>query len=327
MKKYKGIVAVLMTLVIICSFAACTSKNTDENTSEITVAVTDENGEAVTDENGELVTESVEGEVVTDENGKAVTEVVTAKNGEAVTNSSGQKVTQVVTAAHSSSGKTAKNNKTTNKSEDKTEADGKDSTTTTKKPVSKPKAPASVSSLKASSIEPDSVKLTWSEVDCTGYQIAMSSDGGMNWKYLEKTYTKGTTYTVKNLTSMTDYRFRVRAYNKNSAGTTASDWKELNVTTAESDTSRYITVKVVLPNDNSRKDTLTIKIDGKTVHTEEVTCNGSQYEYKTEKKYKGAVEITASLEKSKVSRTIRTDKDGKIDLSSNGIDILEAEDD
>ncbi|MFR5875155.1 MAG: fibronectin type III domain-containing protein [Eubacterium sp.] len=326
MKKYKGIIAVLMAFVIVCTLVACSSQGGNEETSEITQAVTDENGELVTDENGEVVTEAVEGEVVTDANGEAVTEVVTAKNGEAVTNSNGKKVVQYVTAAPSSGSKTTKKSdkSTTKKSDDTTKADN---TSTTKKPISKPKAPANVSSLKASDIEPDSVKLSWSKVDCTGYQIAMSSNNGGTWKTIESAYTKGTTYTVKNLTSMTDYNFRVRAYNKNSAGTTASAWKDVKVTTAESDTSRKLTFTFVLPNNNGIEDTLTIKIDGKVVDTVTVKCDGSEYKYTTEKKYKGAVDVVATLKKSNASRAVRTDKDVRIDLSVTGIDVLEAEDD
>lgn len=327
MKKYKGIIAVLMVFVIICSFAACKSQGGSEDTSEITQAVTDADGEPVTDESGEVVTEAVQGEAVTDKNGEAVTEVVTSKNGEAVTNSKGQSVTQVVTAASSASGKTTTKSNSTTKAGSTAKADDKGTTATTKKPITKPSKPADVSSLKASSVEADSIKLTWSKVDCTGYQIQMSSDGGMNWTYLEKSYTKGTTYTVKDLNSLTEYRFRVRAYNKNTAGTTASKWTQLTVTTSASETAKKLTITILLPNDNGKEDTLTIKIDGKTVHTATVKCNGSQYVYTTEEKYKGAVNIAASLKNGNVSHSINTDKDAKIDLSVRGIDVLEGEDD
>lgn len=243
MKKYKGIISVLLILVMICSFAACTSKGGDEDASEMTVAVTDENGEAVTDENGEVVTQAVEGEIVTDENGKAVTEKVTSKNGETVTNSGGQAVTQYVTKAPSS-------NKTTS-AKTTTKSSGKDKTT-------------SKSTTKA-------------------------SDSG------------STTTTKKNTTT----------------------------TTKPADTSRYITITVILPNNKGKSDTLTISVGNDVVlDGEKVTCDGSSFEYKTTEKYSGSVSIEASLKTSGKSHSVITDKDKiTIDLSSSGIDVLQGDND
>jgi hypothetical protein len=329
MKKSKSIIAVLMVFVIIASFVACSSKNTEEPTTEVTQAVTDSSGEVVTSDNGEVVTESVQGEAVTDSKGEVVTEVVTAKNGTAVTNASGKTVTQVVVTpvTQANGTTTTKKSETTKASEKETTTKSSKDKTTTKATVTKPAKPANISSLKASSVDDTSVKLSWSSVDCKGYQIAVSYDGGFNWTTLESSYTKGTTYTVKNLTSMTEYNFRVRAYNQNSAGKSTSDWKTLSVTTSESDTSKYLTIYVILPKDNSTEDTLTISIDGKVVHTADVKLNGSKYEYKTDKKYKGAVDIVATLTNNKSSQTIRSDKNVTIDLSNQGIDIMEAEND
>jgi hypothetical protein len=325
MKKSKSIIAVLIVLVIVCAFAACSSKSDTQAIDEVTQAVTDSNGELVTDESGEVVTETVQGEIVTDSAGKAVTEVVTVSGGTAVTNSLGNVVTQVVTASSQNTTTTSKSSKT--KTTQKQTDENSDSTSTTKAPVKKPSKPSNVSSLKASSVKTDSVKLSWSKVDCTGYQIAVSTDGGFNWSYLEKAYNSGTTYTVKNLTSMTEYSFRVRAYNSNSAGVSASDWKTVKVTTAEDDTSKYITLSFILPYDNNKEDKLTITINGEVVHTENVKCDGSTYTYKTEKKYKGAIDVVATLKNSKISRSLHTDKDAQIDLTQEGIDVIEAEDD
>lgn len=129
MKKSKGIIAVLIALVMVFSFAACSSKDKQpEGTTEITQAVTDENGEAVTDANGQVVTEQAQGVVVTDASGQAVTEVVTNQQGQPVTNSSGQAATQAVTQAP-----VATTTQTTTKKGQKATTTKKGSKTTTKK--------------------------------------------------------------------------------------------------------------------------------------------------------------------------------------------------
>lgn len=58
MKSKKILCLLLCSALITCSFAAC-SKDKAASSEEITVVVTDENGEAVTDKNGNVVTEVV----------------------------------------------------------------------------------------------------------------------------------------------------------------------------------------------------------------------------------------------------------------------------
>lgn len=333
MKNSKAFIAVLTVIVLIFSFAACSQQK--EDAKKVTQAVTNENGEVVTDENGELVTEEIEAQIVTDSNGNAVTEVVTGNDGKALTtvvNNSYVNVTQNVTQV---SGGTAKQtSKTSTKASSETKS-GKNNTTTkkkqdngtTKKPTELPKAPATISSLNAGEIKETSVKLSWGKVECTGYQIACSTDGGKSWTYLEKEYKK-TEYTVKDLISNTDYVFRVRAYNKNSAGTKTSDWKTVKAKTKENKTARNIRILVTLPSDGNVEDTLTIEIDGKVVHTDKINCNGSVYKYTTDKKYKGEVEINVSLKNHKSSAILKTDKEEcELDVSSIGIFTIEGEDD
>lgn len=120
MKKYNGVIILLVIAVIVAVFVACSSKPAySDKEVTITQAVTDQNGEAVTQENGEVVTEQVDAVVVTDPSGQTVTEVVTKKDGTEVTKPNGEKVTQAVTTIPSTTEKTTKkkDKETTNKNE------------------------------------------------------------------------------------------------------------------------------------------------------------------------------------------------------------------
>ena len=64
--------------------------------------------------------------------------------------------------------------------------------------------------LKVSSVNSDSVKLSWTKIGCTNYRVFQYIGG--EWKEIGKT--TGTSYTVKKLTPQTEYRFKIRACKK-----------------------------------------------------------------------------------------------------------------
>ena len=320
MKNYKSIIAVVVAVVLISSLIACTQKAPTET---VTQAVTNENGEFVTDANGELVTEEIEAQVVTDKNGNPVTEVVTDGEGKPVTTvKDGEyvNVTQVVTEA---AGTTKSGTKTTTKKGTTTKkSEGK---TTKKGAVKKPDAPAAISKISAGNIKENSVELTWSKVKCSGYQVQYSTDG-VNFVYLNKN-TSATSLKVDGLISYTKYTFRVRAFNKNSAGTTVGKWVKTTATTKASDSKRYITFKFLLPMNSSKEDTLIIKI-GDDRYEEKVTLDGKPHTFKTPKKYKGAVKYSVTYKSTGTGASGKTDKDFcEVDLTATGIYIIDGDDD
>lgn len=67
--------------------------------------------------------------------------------------------------------------------------------------------PQQVTQLKAESITSSSVKLTWKKIGCTNYRVYQYKSG--SWKEIAKVTTNS--YTVKNLSSNTSYKFKVRA--------------------------------------------------------------------------------------------------------------------
>lgn len=64
--------------------------------------------------------------------------------------------------------------------------------------------------LKVSSVNSDSVKLSWTKIGCTNYRVFQYISG--EWKEIGKT--TGTSYTVKKLTPQTEYQFKIRACKK-----------------------------------------------------------------------------------------------------------------
>ena len=64
--------------------------------------------------------------------------------------------------------------------------------------------------LKVSSVNSDSVKLSWTKIGCTNYRVFQYISG--EWKEIGKT--TGTSYTVKKLTPQTEYKFKIRACKK-----------------------------------------------------------------------------------------------------------------
>lgn len=334
MKNSKIIIAVLCAIVLLFSLAACAGQKA--KTENITQVVTDENGEAVTGENGEAITEEIAAQIVTDAQGKAVTEVVTGTDGKPLTTVRDNKyvnVTQVVTvpASQKAAGNTQQGNSTksggsTKEATTKKTGSKTESTLTTKKQNSAPVKPKDISLLSTSDITKTSVNLSWGKVDCSGYQIAFSTDAGLTWTYLEKAYTK-TSYTAKNLISDTNYIFRVRAFNKNSKGTASSKWKKVNVKTKENTSPRKIAVSVELPINASDSRTLTVKIDGKEVKKAQVKLDGSVFSFTTDEKYKGEVEITASLDSGEKA-SVKTDKaECTLIIEYSGIPIIAEDED
>ncbi len=333
MKNYKSIVAVLLALVLVSTLIACTQKPKTEN---VTQVVTNENGEVVTGENGEAITEEIEAQVVTDANGKPVTEVVTDSEGKPLTTvQDGEyvNVTQNVTEPSGTQNSTGNTGQPGNKSgSDKgNTAKSKGNTTakngktkTTVKPVKKPTAPQKPAKITAGSIKEDKLTLSWTKVKCSGYQVQYSTDG-VNFSYLSKSL-KSNSLTVDGLISYTKYTFRVRAFNKNSAGTSVSKWTKASFTTKAADDSRKITLTILLPS-KGYEDTLTIIVDGKK-YTETVNLDGSVYTFTTKEKFKGLVSVEAKLAQAGVGYKGKTDKKTiEIDLTGAGIYIIDGEDD
>ena len=64
--------------------------------------------------------------------------------------------------------------------------------------------------LKVSSVNSDSVKLSWTKIGCTNYRVFQYIGG--EWEEIGKT--TGTSYTVKKLTPQTEYQFKIRACKK-----------------------------------------------------------------------------------------------------------------
>ncbi|RGG21865.1 hypothetical protein DWY44_08390 [Ruminococcus sp. AF25-19] len=67
--------------------------------------------------------------------------------------------------------------------------------------------PQPAKGLKVSSVSYDSVKLSWTKIGCTNYRVFQLKNG--QWKEIAKT--TGTSYTVKNLSQKTTYKFKIRA--------------------------------------------------------------------------------------------------------------------
>ena len=314
MKNSKAIIAVLCAVVLIFSLAACAQQKA--KTESVTQAVTNENGEIVTDKNGAAVTEELQAQIVTDAEGKAITEVVTGTDGKPLTTVKDNKyvnVTQVVTAKNSNApsgnatGSTTVKTSTTKASKDKKTTKSEKASSTTKKSTSKVKAPEAITKLKASDVTQTSFKLSWNKVDCTGYRIMFSTDGGARWSYFERKYSK-TSYTANGLISDTNYIVKVVAYNSKSGKTAEGKGKQVAVKTKANTKSRKIKIHIVLPIDSNMEDTLTIFIDGKEIKKEKVRLDGSAYTFTTDEKYKGEVEIRAEL-KEHGAEILLTDKE------------------
>ena len=67
--------------------------------------------------------------------------------------------------------------------------------------------PQPAKGLKVSSVSYNSVKLSWTKIGCTNYRVFQLKNG--QWKEIAKT--TSTSYTVKNLSQKTTYKFKIRA--------------------------------------------------------------------------------------------------------------------
>ncbi|MFQ9431279.1 MAG: fibronectin type III domain-containing protein [Ruminococcus bicirculans (ex Wegman et al. 2014)] len=97
--------------------------------------------------------------------------------------------------------------------------------------------------LKVSSVNSDSIKLSWTKIGCTNYRVFQYISG--EWKEIGKT--TGTSYTIKKLTPQTEYQFKIRAckkddkkksnnhYGKYSGVVTATTKKSDKITQADID--------------------------------------------------------------------------------------------
>ena len=87
-----------------------------------------------------------------------------------------------------------------------------------------------VTNLQTYNIDDDEINLKWSKVSgADGYQVYIYNDATGKWKKLPST--SRTTYEVDDLTSAKEYKFRVRAYNKNVTGTEFSSYVTISAAT------------------------------------------------------------------------------------------------
>ena len=316
MKNVKIIISVLLAVSLLAAvFTACKGSG-DKKSKTVTevVAVTDENGEEVTDENGEVVTTVItvdEDSTSSDSEGEVV---VVDENGNEIDDGG--------------NGSGNKGNKDKKKKDKKDKKDKKESDTTKKgkEPVTKPAAPDAPTGFKAGDVTKSSVTLSWNTVKCDGYEVA-SCTSGNNWETVKDSMT-ATKIKIEGLNTFTPYKFRVRAFNKNSAGKSASKWVEASAKTkADTDNNRFIKIKVKLPLDSNMDDKLVVTIlpegkkEAETVLEKDIKCNGKYITFTTEKKYKGLVTIKARVKKYDASCSITSDKDSVLlEIPKNGID-------
>lgn len=92
--------------------------------------------------------------------------------------------------------------------------------------------------------------------------------------------------------------------------------------TTQNAKERKIKITVKLPIDGDVTDELTIKINGKEIKKLDVKLDGSEYSFTTKDKYKGEVEVYASL-KDHGSDSVKTDKEQcTLDIPLTRIPIL-----
>ncbi len=327
MKQFKIAISIILSAVLIISaFSACKGnggKGENKGGKEgetVIVAVTDENGEEVTDANGEVVTEAVPAEDAPSE----------SEGGVVIINGDSNK-TDTEENEGSDSKKTDKKNKKKDKKDSKKEDDKaeneKDKKEDKKKDkekekeeeketIKKPAKPEKPSKFKASGVTKDSLTLSWDAVKCDAYELEMR-ENGKEWKSLKKAMTATAVSLKEYLKPYTIYFFRVRAFNENEAGRSASDWAEINVRTkADEKYKRFITVRVKLPFDSKKKDKVKIYIkkQGKDekyvlVHEKDVILDGSTVKYTTTEKYEGVVSVKAVLADLKASAKTETNSD------------------
>lgn len=299
MKKRKSFIAILLALVIVVSFAACTARNTDNNPSGVTV--TDENGEVVTDENGTPVT------VIFDEKAHAdLADKESAKGSEGKDTTAG------------------KNNS------EKSDSTAKSSTK--QETLSKVKNPNTVKKINISNVTESGMTLSWEAVYCDYYELEYKRSGAERWETVDDNL-KATSIDLTGLESMTQYSFRLRAIIKHKAGNSESNWTEAKAKTKEQDLTRKIKIYVTLPTQNSDPDVLELFITDEKGKREKVTetdvkYDGSTVSFETKDKYKGVVTVEAHLKKADALQKVKTDKDYcEIDITGIGIDVIIGEDD
>jgi hypothetical protein len=98
-------------------------------------------------------------------------------------------------------------------------------------------------------------------------------------------------------------------------------------TTQKPASERKLTITVKLPTDSDVEDELTILVNGKEVKKDTVRMNGTSYTFTTKDKYKGVVDVTASL-KAHGSSSAKTNEAGvTLEISYNGIPVLADDED
>ncbi len=331
-KKILIIIAIVVVIALIIGVSLKSCSSIDDGSAVATIPVSDEE-----------TTEEAEEETDEDEEEEADVEIeiveVTDESGETVTNESGEAVTEIQVVSNSES-----DSKTTTKKAEKTTASKNESKTTKKSSSNSSDSsettisrPSKVTNLKASGETTSSVKLSWTGVDCDGYQVQIMTDGASAWTQLEKEYQK-TSITVSGLSSNTSYSFRVRSYNTDGDTTKTSDWVVVSTKTEVDDSSRKIKITIGMPSGKlTGEDTLNVYISytnskGETVtdelvYTKTVDADTDTVTFTTDKKYAGLVTIRAELVGLAATYSVQTDKSSISFIMQAGIEVINVEDD
>lgn len=260
--------------------------------------------------------------------GEIITQAVTNAQGEVVTNPQGEVITEVVTVLqeddkNANKSTTASTTKGNNNQSANNQQGGNNTTTTTTtnqyKDITKPNP---VKSLKVET-DTTTATLSWKENgSCSGYIVEYSLQGQDNWA----TYsiTTSTTVVIEGLDTQTAYTFRVTPYNGSlNTGYAKGDAKTVDGTTKVDDTSKVVTINVILP-EASQTDTLEIYVNDQLVDTREISMDGSTVSFTTTEKYDGNVKVSAKLVNIGYDESETTDTgEATINFSDNYIDYVE----
>ena len=136
--------------------------------------------------------------------------------------------------------------------------------------------------MKASDIARYNIRLNWEKEDCSGFKVFRYQNN--KWSQIANVKAGTTSYTVKNLTPGTDYRFKVVAYttfnNKIVHG------EESNVTNVTTLTDSSYSSKVTMPANVTGKTNTFINIkptknkDNYRVYSAKVTSDSVKYSYR-----------------------------------------------
>ena len=260
--------------------------------------------------------------------GEIITQAVTNANGEVVTNPQGEVITEIVEVTQGDEKTTkANDSSSTTKGDNNKPANGQqnnnnNTTESNKNDYSGLEKPGAVKNLSVA-METTSAKLTWkANGTCSGYIVQYSRQGQENWATY--TVTTDTQITIGGLETQTAYTFKVIAYNGSlNSGYVQADAVTVDGTTKVDDTSKVVTINVILP-DSGSTDTLEIYVNDQLVDSRELLMDGSTVSFTTTEKYEGNVKVSAKLNTLGYDEFVNTDTGvGEINFSDNYIDYVE----